>query len=318
MAKKAARPRNAGPGPFAEYLKPLVATAAVALAGAVGFWLTPLKDTIFYELYPEKADISLSLDRSSISPGQPVQVHVKISQVSSSPVTKGRVTLHFEPTLLSRAPGIPPYLDTSEANGVQTLDKPFVLFAGQNPGKVELFATLETRFGTHTSPRVPLELISQRDVRAPYLEQHDGSHAINLSGEWHIEIGGAHGTMKIAQDAKNNVTGTYAVETVTRGPETVDGYKDGTRFSVSLYRQDADKRRRRVEANFCRNASDPRYVEIRGCAYEVERDPAVTKAVAVERDPKECVPPPCAESRNYMGWRGVGVLSFYATAQMRQ
>jgi hypothetical protein len=291
--------------------------AAVILGAvtALGFWLTPLKDIILQRLYPERAEVSLIADRNSIAAGQPVQLQIKIAQQSTFPVSKGVIRLHFDPTILVLSPESTPSLNTDVIAGAAVLEKHFVLFGREGrAAKTQLHATLETKFDTYSSPALTVELLQRRESTAPYIEQH-GSQAINLSGEWHIEIGGVHGTMKIAQDSKNNITGSYRLTGGGTSEGTIEGYKDGTSFKVFFYRGTENTRRWRVDSNFAINPTDKRFVEIKGCAYSIQKDSRISEDSPVELGDKSAS---CARPRNYVGWRGVGASTFYATAQMQR
>jgi len=303
---------------IADFLRPqvttLVGAAVLAVVGALGFWLTPLKDIVLQRLYPERAEVSIIADRNSISAGQAVEIQIKIAQLSTFPVGKGVVRLHFDPELLALPPEASPSVNTGEISGVTALDKPFVLFGRPGKsGKAEVHATLQTKARTYASAPLSVEVSPRREVTAPYIEQH-GSQAINLSGEWHIEIGGVRGRMTIAQDPKNNITGTYELESAAPASSLmVDGYKDGTSFKVFFYRDREGSRRWRADANFAINPSDTRFVEIKGCAYSIARDSTVTEDSVAGAADKDA---PCAHSRSYVGWKGSGGSTFYATAQM--
>jgi hypothetical protein len=304
---------------IADFLRPqvttLVGAAVLAVVGALGFWLTPLKDIVLQRLYPERAEVSIIADRNSISAGQAVEVQIKIAQFSTFPVGKGVARLHFDQELLALPPDASSSVNTGEISGVTTLDKHFVLLGlhGKS-GKAEVYATLQTKARTYRSAPLSVEVSPRREVTAaPYIEQH-GSQAINLSGEWHIEIGGSSGRMTIAQDPKNSITGTYELESAAPASRlTVDGYKDGTSFKVFFYRDREGSRRWRADANFAINPSDTRFVEIKGCAYSIARDSTVTEDSVAGAADKDA---PCAHSRSYVGWKGSGGSTFYATAQM--
>ncbi len=299
-------------GLFRQQANVVIGAAVLALVGAVGFWLTPLRDLAMQRLYPERAELLLIPDRASLTAGQPVQIQVKISQKSSLPTTAGLATLHFDTTALTLAPDTVGSMNTGAVSGAMTLDKPFVLFAlGRSARDTEVHATLETRHGTYRSPALKIQVIDQPRGEVPFIEHH-GSQAINLSGGWHIELGAARGDMKVTQDAGNNVTGTYIIEGLP-GRLKLDGYKDGTSFKVFLFRDDAGTRRWRVDANFALNPSDKRFVEIRGCAFDIQRDARVTADSGLSSTSSG----DCPSSRNYVGWRGLGVSQFYATAQIR-
>jgi hypothetical protein len=317
----AATPPAAGSTPkekVADFLRQQITTllgaAVLAVVGALGFWLTPLKDIVLQRLYPERADVSIIADRQAISAGQALEVQIKIGQLSTFPVGKGVARLQFDQELLTLAPEASPSVNTGEISGVTALDKRFVLFARPGKsGKAELHATLQTKASTYRSAPLTVEVSPQQEVTAPYIEQH-GSQAINLSGEWHIEIGGVPGRMTIAQDPKNNITGTYELESTAAATSlTVDGYKDGTSFKVFFYRNREGSRRWRADANFAVNPTDTRFIEIKGCAYSIARDSTVTEDSVAGTADKDA---PCAHSRSYVGWRGSGGSTFYATAQM--
>src|SRR5262249_52039484 len=153
-------------------------------------------------------------------------------------------------------------------------------------GKAELHATLQTKFNTYTSKPVTVEVSPRREATAPFIEQH-GSQALNLSGEWRIEIGMANRRMAILQDGQSNIKGTYELEGAEGAKKlVVDGYKDGTSFKVFFYRNQEGSRRWRVDANFAVNQSDRQFVEIKGCAYSIVSDSTVTED-SVEEGPEK-------------------------------
>lgn len=287
--------------------KTVAGALAVALMGAFAFWLSPLKVVVLNKVYPERADVEVIADTTSLSPGQALQVQVKIAQRSTFPVSNGLTTLHFDSSALVLSPDTARNVNTGPVEGARILDKPFVLFpAPGKSGTTELYATLQTKFGTYTAPRVRLEVMAPREIKAPYIERH-GTHALNLSGRWRIEIGGSTGFMEITQDARNDVAGTYAVDGMRDTPMRVHGYKDGTSFYVFFDRTKGGDRRWRIAANFAINKSDTRFVEMEGCAYGIQQDANILT------DSPDSM---CTRPRNYTGWRGIAASRFYATAQM--
>jgi hypothetical protein len=307
-------------GKIVDFLRQQITTvlgaATLAILGALGFWLTPVKDIVLQRLYPERAEVSLIADRNAISSGQAIEVRIKIVQLSTFPVGKGVARLHFDQDVLALSPETSQSVNTGEISGATALDKPFVLFGRQGKsGKTELYATLETKAQTYKSAPLVVDVSLRREVTAPYIEQH-GGQAINLSGEWHIEIGGEPGKMSISQDSKNAITGTYQLENAPQSPRLiVDGYKDGTSFKVFFYRDKEGTRRWRADANFAINPSDTRFVEIKGCAYSIGKDSSVTDDSIVGGPDNDAS---CTHLRNYVGWKGLGVSTFYATAEMQR
>lgn len=301
---------------LSDQMPKLIGAAIIAVIGALGFWLTPLKEIVLQQLYPERVEVSLIADRQAISSGQAVEVQIKIAQLSTFPVSKGIARLHFDTDMLTLSPESSQSVNTGEISGATALEKHFVLFGRDGKsGKTEVHATLETKFNTYKSPLLIVELLQRREVSAPYIEQH-GSQAINLSGEWHIEVAGVYGAMNIMQDSRNNITGTYSLENIAKADNlTVDGYKDGTSFKVFFNRDREGARRWRVDANFSINPSDKRFVEIKGCAFLIGKDSAVTEDSPVASGDKDAS---CARPRNYVGWKGLSVSTFYATAQMQR
>lgn len=151
-------------------------------------------------------------------------------------------------------------------------------------------------------------MLERPTTNIPYLEMTDTSR-VNLSGLWPISLGAEHGQMEIRQDEKNRIQGNYVLEDERKGQ--VDGFKDGTSFRVFFQWSQPGVEKLRIEASFKINELDKRYIEMEGCAYGLAKDNNV-KMDAGGKDKS------CKDVRDYVGWKGVTVTSFYATAQLRQ
>jgi hypothetical protein len=294
-----------------------LAAFAVLVAVCIGLalLLPAVRQTVLQRLFPEDAEVTLVLDRDSLRRGQFLQIQIKVTQRSLFPVNSGLVRLHIDSAHLSLAPDVEHPVRISPVTGTILLPKPLVMFATSDKAVGSpVFATLETRFGTYRSAVSTVEIIDAPSDQ-PYLEG-SGSQTINLTGSWHIELGGLIGRMTIRQDVRNNVTGTYVLDSLPESADLkVEGFKDGTSFKVFLDRDSTRTRRWRIDANFALNPADRRFIEIKGCAFLLQRDMTITEdtvptTVGSTLD--------CSMARSYVGWKGLSASTFGASAEMRQ
>lgn len=309
-------PREARPGwltAFAAHWEKLVGALLVGLAATVGVWLEPLKDYVLHKLYAERAELALLPDKKELLPGEAVTVRVRLSPGSEIDLADGVVKLQFDPEQVSLAPGSQESFNIKRSNQARIVDEGvFVLFARNHKDAVEtrLHATLTTKYASHVAPEVALKLQAPpQDNPMPFIER-SGSKAINVSGTWRIQVGVLQGSMKVRQDVRNDVAGEYRFSGKDATAFPVSGYKDGTSFKVFYLRNVRDTQRWFVDANFALNSEDPRFIEMKGCAFSILQDPNVTRDSPVAQG-SSCV------KRDFVGWRGDGASTFYATAQMR-
>ena len=225
-------------------------------------------------------------------------------------VSAGVVKLIYNPELLSLAPDSSESFNAKEIESARLLEGHYTLFSkAKAAAPTTLSATYTTKYGKFEATPITILLRPQSETTAPFIER-SGSKEINLSGEWRIEVGALSGGMKIRQDQRNDIHGTYWLLTSNGREElAIEGYKDGTSFKVFLLRDPNDITRWRIDSNFALNATDSRFIEIKGCAYAITRDALINKDSAVESD--KC------QARSYVGWKGTGASVFYATAQIK-
>ena len=287
----------------------------VGLAAMVIFWLEPLKDLVLHKIYTERADIALLLDANELLPGAAVRVRVRVSPGPDIDAADGIVSLRFDPALLALAPGSLDSFNVKRSSQTRIFEEgSFVLFARKHTTAVEtkLSATYRTKYDTYTAPEVALRLLAQKeDDPMPFIER-SGGKAINLGGTWRIQVGASQGSMRVRQDARNDIAGDYWFSTPQRNSALpVSGYKDGTSFKVFYWRDPKGTKRWYIDANFSVNKDDPRFIEMRGCAFSIAND------VGVIRDSPSPQADVCLK-RDFVGWRGESASTFYATAQMRE
>lgn len=310
-AKPSATPLDWVMAHWEKFAAALIAT----LAAMVAFWLEPLKDLVLHRIYSERAELALLLDAHELPPGAAVRVRVRIIPGPDIDAADGIVTLRFDPALLALGPGSLDSFNVRRSSQTRIFDEgAFVLFAKKHTTAVEtrLSATYRTKYGTHSAPEVALKLLAQtEDDPMPFIER-SGGKAINLGGTWRIQIGASQGSMRVRQDAHNDITGNYWFLAPQRSSALpVSGYKDGTAFKVFYWQDPQGTKRWFIDANFALNKEDPRFIEMKGCAFSIVND------VGVIRDSPAPQSDTCLK-RDFVGWRGVAASTFYATAQIRE
>lgn len=295
-------------------LKLFVGGLGISAAGALAYFapfIEPIKTAVVHWLYEEKATVKLSCDPCIISKGEAARISVEIIPGPSVDVAEGVTRLEFNDAELSLSEDTPVSFQVEPIKSRKLLNQSFVLYPNQSVVSPQISAvtvTLDTKFGTHMSAPLSIMLTPIRaDARGPYIEP-SGKHRIVLSGEWRLELGGSLGGMRIEQSEKNDITGVYWLNEPTgRIEAAVDGYKDGTSFKV-FFRRPAKQSLWRVDANFFTNAVDKGFIEMKGCAYSLRPDQTVTTD---SQGAETC------SSRSYVGWRGDGATTFWASATLR-
>jgi len=308
--------KNTGKQP--SFLQTALSNVFVQLAAGGGaiavFWLSPLKDASLHMIYPESVRLIIHTNNATIEQGRPVDIEITGVQDSHLPIEKGVLSIKFNKDFLSLAPGEADSWATDSFSGVTILKQHISLYPTDAiRSEAKISATLETKYGTYESKILTLGFSPKKYSTAPSIDVSEGIAAVDLSGEWHMEIGGMNSTMQIFQDKKDNIIGVYLV--LNKNGEKnykIDGYKDGTSFKTFFHQDDKDERKWRVDANFHTNKNDPRFIEIMGCAYEILRDEKITRDSLAESALQ------CVKNRDYVGWKGVGVTTFYASARMKK
>lgn len=291
----------------------IAGATVVALIAAVGVWLDPLKDLVLHKIYQERAELALLVEPSEVESGGAISVRVRLTPTSEIDVADGVVKLIYNSGEVALAPGTVDSFNAKRSNQARILDEgTFSLHAKELPDgkKTNIYVTYSTKYGLHTSPMATVHVLPRhKNTHVPFIER-SGSKAINLSGEWRIQVGASPGNLKIQQDARNDVEGEYSLGGPQSAKLPVKGYKDGTSFKVFFWRDAQGLQRWFVDSNFAVNQNDPRFIEMKGCAFLISEDRGVT------HDSLVSLPDACAK-RDFVGWRGIGASTFYATAQMR-
>lgn len=296
-------------------VKLVLGSLGLTAAGVFAYFtpfIDPLKTAVLHYMYTEKAVITLSCDPCTISKGEATRISIAIAPSPSVDIAEGVLKLDFNERELTLSDETPSSFETSVISSKRLLSKSFVLYPTEAvTSQIRSAATvmLETKFGVHKSEPIQIFIEpSVGDARGPYIEP-GGKHRVVLTGEWRLELGGSLGGMRITQDEKDDISGVYWLNEPTGRIEAkVDGYKDGTSFKVFFMRPKKQSRWR-VEANFYTNAVDKGFIEIRGCAFSLRPDSTVVTDSAS--------PMTSCTARNYVGWRGDGGATFWASAKLR-
>lgn len=287
----------------------ILSTVGLAIVAFVGALLSPLRANIYQYFWPPSLEISVINYKKEICEDCELRLGIRLDQKSRDKIGPGTLDvklgnhLSFEDEKQSSAlipefqGSINPFPDRLS---IRT-DRGYT-----GPTWVEL---KYSNRGYEAIKKIALTIVPRNAEKTPFIVTTD-TNRVNLSGEWSFNVGADHGTMSIMQTTDSKIHGSYEFSEVHGEKGTIAGFKDGTTFRVFFYKNEQDVRKRRIEGIFQINSTDKNYIEIKGCAYGIEKDiSVVTDSESTER---------CTRLKNYVGWRGISVTEFYASSVLKR
>ncbi len=262
----------------------VLAGAVLAVAGAVGFWLSPLKPAIFHLIWNEDAAIDIRASDNVIL-GNEFSVSVAVYNNAFINISEGILTLTYPEDSLERTTGNTEF-ETEEIEQARVFPpkgEDEIKFRTKETGPCRLIAELRTRHGRFSDT---LLIVSKYSIGKPT--------AINWSGEWFLKVGYSTGAMEISEKNEgggNQLTGSFYLDSGEQGILT--GTRDGETFIVDLIKENQVEKWH-LEGTYKKIEADiQKYIEITGNATILR----ITDT----------------------GWKpleGQGAIDFYATTKM--
>jgi hypothetical protein len=276
-------------------------TAIFALAA---YYSEPLKESIYSKIWPNKIIISHLEMPSNPCSGCTINFRINIAQASESKIEKGVIEFELKDGLkiVSKAT-----IETPEFKGMHTTDPVTITIPSKFSGE-SLMKVIYKNNQIKQILEIKVYVTPQKNCLGPKIVTTD-TNRVNLTGEWNIDLGADHGTMTIEQQENNKIKGSYSFENNQNG--AISGYKDGTVFNVFFQKRDELLKRIRIESAFEINKNDAGYIEIKGCAYGIQKNESV------KSDTESSKYGSCTKLKSYVGWKGISISDFYATSMIK-
>jgi len=202
-----------------------------AIAGILGFYLTPVKDIIYHSIWDEKAVIAITVDTETVRIQDELKIYISVLPNSPVGVSEGFVTLTFPSDKLRLINNQSKTFTTPKIQSPTVLlDGKLISFIGIESGEAEISVEIKTRY-TQFRETKKITVIDNNWYGKGITIRPSRR---NFSGEWIIRIGHVNGKM-IINDKGGNITGSYSLDNKMNG--VIDGIRDGGIFNVSFYRK---------------------------------------------------------------------------------
>lgn len=292
-----------------------VAGLVLTGAGALGFWLSPLKEYSLRLIYPENAQLTLTVERTEVRPGDLIVFEVSVTPRSKVDVVPGELRIAYETSAFESIGG-ETAVNTEGFGSTRKVDQGKFRFKVRQvakPATAKVSATLTTRYGSYVSNVAIIKITPITiDGEGPTIRRGDGQ-SVDLTGTWSLEIGAVLGGMKIKQDNSDKISGEYFLRDNFYGDTggKIEGFKDGSSLKVFFVDSNGKKSSViRIDSNFHINEKDSSSIEIIGCAYMLKPDKTVKTDDLIDKIL------PC-KSRSYVNYRGTGASNFTAYSRIQ-
>ena len=282
----------------------IIASILAAIIGLCGYFLEPLKGMVHSKIWPNEISISHVDVPSETCSGCKIQFRINILQLSTSEIEKGILNFELPDGFQMKDNNLT--MEIPQFKGMHTSSPVSISIPSSFSGT----STIKVRYENRQIKKyldIKLNVTPQKNCEGPKIVTTD-TNRVDLTGEWNIDLGADHGSMKIEQKNNNKVHGTYYFGDLNKG--FVRGYKDGTVLNVFFEKMENASKKIRIESYFEINKNDKGYIEIKGCAYGIEKNETI------KSDTESSQYGNCTKFKNYTGWKGISISDFYATSMI--
>lgn len=228
------------------WLRSRIAPALGALVALLGFWVSPLKEIVFHEIWSEAATVELHLNSDRVGEGDEFNVSVIVIPKRIE-LSAGTIAVEYSSdTLQLRSPGNVISVPATKEATVATI----LTFRALKHGPALAHISLRTKYGSYGV-----------DCRFIVLDLADQSHPTkyNLTGRWNLRMDQSNGELHLI-DRDGAISGSYELDSGDIG--TIRGVRGPAAFQVSL---SSSKKHQRYSVE-CIVGLQDEYLELKGDA----------------------------------------------------
>lgn len=210
---------------FSEHLNSFIAGATTIIIGLLGFYLTPLKDSLFHFLYQENAEIKI-MAQENIYKGDDLKlINILIKPSSKISIAEGTCEIIFDDSFLLLKNGKRVFKFSSIESADLLLDSTGINFKTLKSGKTSIKTIITTKHNTYSDS-------IQVNIKPPF--KNDKPSISDFSGSWPFKLGFMNGEMNLVEN-DGNLSGNYYLENGESG--VISGIRDGKTFKVDMIRK---------------------------------------------------------------------------------
>jgi hypothetical protein len=201
-----------------------------AMAGVASFYLTPLKDLIYHQIWSENAIVTITTESNDVRVQDELKIYMTLLPNSPIGLSEGIATISFSNNKLRLLNQSSTFRTPKTLSPVVLLDGNPVVLVAAEPGDATLSVEVKTRHGTFQGTR-DIRVLDSASPDIGRIAMRPSAR--NFSGEWRLRVGHLDGKMNIL-DRGGNITGHYSLDDGMQG--VISGIRDGGVFSATFYR----------------------------------------------------------------------------------
>lgn len=216
-----------------------------------------------------EARVEISVPTQKVELNKNIDIEVRVDSLGRDDLLPGILSIEADSEYISIKPSKSVRIESIQGSQSVTA-LPEVTATKKPKGLVKISAKFVSGDISVFSNDLFVEIIDPIYISRPHFDRSDTGR-INLSGEWDIDLNGAHGVMSIRQGSDNKIYGSYSIPGGKWPSGDISGYKDGKTFRAyfSVPGKESEEVIR-VAGYFEISSSNGNYIEVEGCAYHLK------------------------------------------------